>query len=387
MARGIIRVETLVLWIIWCVGCAPTNAPEEPKETDKVTVAQLWSDSSLDGEWVDLEETLVVSGRTLDNTRFFVQEPHGGNQSGLAVDLLGTLLAWSPSVGSRVSLSGTVSLTDIGPTLELADQDDGQILAEGEQANAVAYSDDSEMIFALVAVADVTVTSMPDPHGRADTDKDFGLERTFGVDNPGWQTVGNLVGVITTPGRVSLRSTGDWSGIFNGLDPVVSSIEALQDGEIADGVPVEVPGVTQATPWSRGGRFVVLQDELGNGIWLDAEGWSDATSQPGDTATWTGELRTDDEGPRLRSWFQPELVGSSAIITTDALSDGAILSSHTATVVEGPDDLGEWTTAEGHLLDDRFIALDDIGDSISFTGAVRITNDGTVRLCPTEILP
>ena len=51
----------------------------------------------------------------------------------------------------------------------------------------------------------------------------------------------------------------------------------------------------------------------------------------------------------------------------------------------GPaDEYGERATEEGWLLDDRFRSLDDLGDPVDVTGAVRVDPDGVKRLA---ILP
>ena len=363
-----------MLFLTLIIGCSlPHPAPLEEAEL-VYTVAELNSVEISDGAAVTTAPVVVVSPRTVGFPAFFVQD-EGGGPYGLRVLLFGLLPAWPPAIGSVVTLSGTF-VQGSGPSLGIKAVDDGEVLGRAVPV-ATPYGEDVGS-FSLVSLSGVSVTSAADPLGRADTDGKVGLASVFGVDPPGWGEMGSLIGVVAEGQRVSLRTTADWSGSFAGEPPIEATIAEV--GELSDGTPVRLSGV-QVTPWSRDGRWALLQDENGVGLWVDGEAWGIDSSEEGAAGIWQGEVRSDGEGLRLRTWFEMEMNGTGEAIVTGDLVDGALVSL-TVDEMEPADEYGDRVVGEV-VLDNRFMDLEDLQPPLTVVGAVRLGEE--VRLCPIRL--
>jgi hypothetical protein len=369
-------------WLLLLGACSlPTDTATPPTEPPS-TIADLWDGAAADGDEVVLDRVLVTSPRTADDERFYVQDPDGGPRAGLTVHPRGALPTWPPPVGTPVRLRGAWHASDFGPTLDLVALADGEILGDPEGLSPVDATGDPELAGALVKVS-ATVTSLADPLGRADLDAEVDLGGAFAVPPPGWLDTGVLTGILTEPGRLSPRVASDWTGSMEGAPPQAATVAQIRAGAFADGTPVVLSEVVQAVGWSRGGRYTLVQDGEGTGLWVDAEGWGiEGSSGLSDVGTWTGEVRTDGEGLRLRTWTPVTVTGRGVAEIQTSLSDGA-LSTLAFSGVTGPDLLGDWDTAEEVILGDRFVLLEDLPATVTVTGPVRVAETGEVTLFPT----
>ena len=374
----------MILLILACVRDVSTDEVVDTGTAAGVEVQALWEGTDLEGERITLEDLVVISPETSDRTVFFVQRIGGGENAGLRVTLRGALNGWPLPIGTPVRLTGDLAYTRGYPTLELTDQDDAEKIGPSVEPIATPWSDGSNLLYALVSAPHLRVTSATDPSGYADTDLGFGFANAFGVTPPGWQTEGGVTGIITDVNRISLRKKTDWTGEFVGNPAVLGSISEIRSGAIADGTYVQLDSVVQITPWSRGNRQSVIQDDEGQGLWVDVEAWGSHESQLGDTLIYIGEVRTDKEGIRLRSW-DPVVVLASGTTPLDGSdwTDGMVFET-TISDLTGPDDYGERTAADDVIVDDRFQSLVDLADPTVTTGAVRIGTDDVVRFCPFE---
>lgn len=363
--------------LIGLLGCtAPVLEPLDPPPDDTVTVSELWASPGFQGTVATIAPLIVTSPRTADGTAFFASDPLGGPQSGVRIALDRAFEDWPPPVGTRIAVTAFVVRAGAGPILEIGPDADAVDLGIVGVPPVSPFVPESGLDHGLVSVPGVTVTSAPDPLGRADLNGVGGLGGAFG-DAPGWNRTGDLVGILDG-GRVSPRSRDDWSGDWAGDPPLVTTLAALDD--LAEGTPVVVRDLVLATPWSRDGRWAVVQDPAGVGRWVDAEGWGlwSAVSR-GDVGDWTAEIRSDDAGLVLRVWDSPTSGGVRDILIGDTLTDGAIVTLEVSDIGP-PDPWGERPT-DGPTLDDRFLDLGELPDPVTLTGAVR-TSSGPDRLAP-----
>jgi hypothetical protein len=246
--------------------------------------------------------------------------------------------------------------------LTIDDLDDVVILGEPEAPTITPWSAELELGGCLVSAEDLTVISGVDPAGNADTSGPVSLGGTFAF-TPGYGTAGDAIGLVSAPLTLSVRDSDGWSGESAGLPAVPITLNA----PAPEGQWSALSGVIQAAPWSRDGRWTVVQDDAGAGIWVDVEGWQVSTdSREGDRLDWTGEART---GPRrLRTWLAPEVVGAADVRTVDTAVDGAritlVLDTLGPIEDDGTRDAGAWT------LDDRFVDLSGLTATVTVTGAV-----------------
>jgi hypothetical protein len=338
-----------------------TAAPEAP-----MTIGQLW-DPGVDSSSIVTVEAVVTSGRTAAGDAFYAQAPGGGPRSGLRVALQGALVRWPEPVGTRVALTGAVTYSAGRPILWLRDDDDGAALGASEAVIDELGGEDQG--FGLVRAPGVTVESAVDPAGRADLSTGADLCGAFGALDLAWQAVGDLVGILDID--LCPRGPEDWTETTRGRPWPVLDLESAR--AVADGTPVVLSGVLQAAPWSTDGRWTVLQDPAtGVGLWVDAEA-TGVAGAPGLLATWLGEIRHDDDGPRLRTWL-PALLPKDAAspVTQDVPEDGARVAA-IATGLGPIDAFGDRATAEGWVLDDRFGSLDALADPAEVVAWVRGT--------------
>ncbi|MEQ1507563.1 MAG: hypothetical protein ABMB14_35360, partial [Myxococcota bacterium] len=107
--------------------------------------------------------------------------------------------------------------------------------------------------------------------------------------------------------------------------------------------------------------------------------WAEVSE--GSVGRWTGEVR----GGALRVWAAPTDDGAREIVMVDTpvdlAPDGAIVAA-TVTGLGPPDPYGERVDADGTIVDDRFVPLDDLPVD-PLVAAVAREADG-VHLAPTH---
>ncbi|NCG20003.1 MAG: hypothetical protein GWP91_13430 [Rhodobacterales bacterium] len=351
-------------------GCTLALTTEEESYEEPVTVAQLWDGVHNNGLVVTLDDLMITSPKTWNGRSFFAQTTAGGPQSGIRIELDGNLSGWPPPVGTPVSLRGQIWLFDEGPSLFLSKQDNAEILEEPATPTVTPWTDDPELVYALVQV-ELGGTTAPDPAGLAQTDLDLQLRRLFDVNTPGIDQHGVATGIALYENGLGLRSPADWSGDFENAPPIDVSVTDLVD--LPDGSWVRITNLTQATPWSLDGRYAVLQDSVGNGLWVDTEGWSSAHTLLGDRGDWIGEVRTDGEGLRLRTWLPPTINGQGDVFQVVGTKVGDRIALHLTDLSE-PDLQGYRSSAEGWRIDGRFTPIESLPSDVMVVGVIRSSN-------------
>jgi hypothetical protein len=369
---------SLCLFLLTSACASPlTQDPQSPNSP--LTIADLWATQAFSGLEVTITEAQITSGRLANSPSFYAQDAASETPLGLRVDLHGLVNHWPPTPGTLVELTGVISYVDDAPRLAMAANEDGLALGSAE----IAYNTSPETpLHGLVRLDALRVSSRPDPSGRADTDTELDLESAFGVALPDWDNLGQLTGVITSPGRVSLRTPEDWSGTWEEAIAPTTTLSEIRAGAFTDGSPVYVETL-QATPFSRDGRWAVLQDEDGAGLWLDTAHWELDRPEQGALGTWLVEVRED--GQRLHGWNSPSRSGSDdPAVTTEPL-DGALLVETLETLDE-PDATGE-RSSEVYLIDDRFIDTTAWSAPLTVQGALWLPPGATQPiLCPVQSL-
>jgi hypothetical protein len=357
------------------VGCV---VPTEPVDDGLASAAELWT-GAYDPGPVSVGPVVVTSPRTATGGAFYAQDPGGGPGTGLRIDLGGFVSGAPPAMGVEVELVGSWHLDEGGGPVVVVNSADA-IVDIDATADVVAspWSGDPTSLFGVVSLTGATVASMPDPTGRALLDSGQDLVGSFAFATPGYGSSGDLVGVAVEAGGIALRSAADWDGEIRSDPPVDATIDQVRDGSFSDGTPVALSGL-QSAPWSVDGRWTAVQDDQGDGLWIDGESWGIAGSPEGTSGTWTGEVRTGSDGLRLRTWTPPRETGVGTPITGSDPVDGARIA---ATVTGlGPVDAFGDRPADGFALDDRFDSLDALIDGVVVTGIVH--GDGPeLRIAP-----
>lgn len=343
-------------------------------------IPDLWAGRVASDVRVTIQEAIVTSPLTAGGTTFYVQHRGGGPRSGLQVQLFDSLPGVPPPVGTPIRITGTQIQFAGGPTMWLSAQSDLEVLGPPEEPALTEFSDDPELIWALVHASDVTITSSVDPVGIASTDLGQRLRPDFDTRTPGWNRTGDLTAINGLALALLLRTDADWTGEMAGDPALLTTLGELPD--LPDGTPVVVQDVVQATRWSRGGRYAVIQDASGTGFWVDTEGFGTPPSLWGDAGSWSGQLRFGGDGMRLRVWDDPEITGTGPVAIwqgdpNDA-PQGAIVDD-TVTELLGIGARGD-RLCDDWLLDNRFELLGELTDPDDVRGAVRIDAQEIRRL-------
>lgn len=328
----------------------------------------------------------VVSPPTRDGTAFYVQEP--GTGDGLEVRV-GVRWTGPPEVGTSLILELLSVGTAEAPAGWLSSESDLVTLPDAAEPT-VLDAPEAPRAWTLARWPALTVLSAEDPSGRADTSRGVPLDARFGVVLPPPGNTGTLTALVLADGALAPRVATDWEGPREEPAVVEATLADVRAGRVGDGTVVRVTA-TQASPWSRDGRTIVLQED-GVGVWLDAEGWGVRTTRPRDRGVWIGEVRTVGDVGTLRSWTAPELGDpvdfgwvSLGPADPEALPDDGAVVEVDVTGLGRPDAFGERVSAEGLVLDDRFRLLDDAPSDARVRGVVD-RRGPTVVLVVTKVL-
>lgn len=367
--------------MIWAwLACAPPDLPSDAADEVVVpvvyTVRDLREAPPAVGANVLVGPLSVLSGPTPGSGAVYLQSPEDG--LGVEVRPGDHLDGWPPPIGTLLRLRGVHVGSTSAPVLYLSDVGDVELLGGVAETVVVQSPATPPGAYTLVSWPEVQITSAPDPSGRAYTSLQFVLEDRFRIGLPGLGNTGSVTGIVLPTGTVALRRPEDWVGTRSlGLIGALT-LAQIRGGTIVDGAAVLVEA-TQATPWSRGDRYVLLQDAAGNGVWVDAEGFGDGRGQVGEIGVWQVEVRRFGAQPRLRTWWPHVVTGVREVVTSDEVVDGKLVE-RTVTGIGPSDVTGERATAEGWWLDDRFVPLAALGETAVVRAAVEARPDGSIRL-------
>jgi hypothetical protein len=364
--------------VLLVVACAPwpqAPAPVVEAEDGPKTLAELRAELPAYGTFVRVGPVRVVSGAAPLDGAVVVQDSNSGD--GMLVLPGARLDQWPPGVGADVELRVVWVGGRSAAVGYLAADADAVVVGSGAPVVLAA----PERAWSLGAWRVVTVTSEPDPAGFADTSIGARLSDRFGVGLPRLGSFGGLVAVVTSEGALAPRTERDWTGTWALPDPERTTVAAVRAGAHAAGSWVSMEA-TQAAPWSPDGRWTVVQDAAGSGLWVDAEGFGQGVGRAGDVAVWTGEVRGEAGQLWLRAWSPPVAVGTAEVVVGGD-GDGAVVV-RSLVQIGAPDAWGE-RRAGDLVLDDRLRPIDGLAAPVSVRGA--LWRRGEERLVVIDVVP
>lgn len=312
----------------------------------------------------------MTTGLAQDHLTAFAQDP----VTGLGVELLmgETLDGWPPPIGTPLKVRGYYAGPPEAPQVWVSSMKDVTVLGAPEPP-VVLDGDDLPLALSLASWEDVTVWTRPDPSGRAKLSVRRESDGRFGRFMPDAGNTGRLTGVVLEDGSVAPRSEADWSGPRDPYTPVESTIARVLSSVESPGATVRVSGV-QVAPWTIGGRYTVIQDEAGRGLWVDAEGWSPWLAQPGRSGVFEGQLVVTAGTWQLRTWTEPAWSDAPLATPIEApVAEHGAWVSFPVSGIQATDGRGDRRVDGDVVLDDRFQALDAVQDGWTVQGVVDLT--------------
>ncbi len=375
MYRVLLRVIPLL--VAACTGAG--TSPEVGAEPGR-TVRSLWEDPPVVGASVLVREAVITSGRGADGLTVYAQQPE--TTLGLEIRAAASLHGWPPPVGTPVSFRAIYEGPPTAPRVWLQDVDSVEVLGELAEPTVRDEPTGAPPPFTLARWSGIVIETRADPTGRLNT-SGFRMESRFGVRAPGPGSVGVVTGLVTERETVTLRTEEDWQGTREPLVVVDATVADILDGKVPEGTWVRLEA-TQATPWSRGGRLTLLQDEA-RGLWVDTEGFDVGPGEVGERGVWVGEAIRGGDFWYLRTWVPREVVGVGIPAISEELVHGAIVQRQVLSLLP-PNPLGERAADGDTLLDDRFIDLSGLPEDVEVTAAVDLSSGLSLAVIRAEAL-
>lgn len=345
----------MILLLAACqVGSGPADDP--PAAPERTDLAAVVASSPQVGAVRTIDPLRVVTPPSPIDGAVVAQDPVTGQ--GVLVQVGARVTGWPPALHQEIAVSA-VWLNGSPPTIGLH-ATTSLLARRAVQAPVVTPFDGTQPAWTLVEAVGVRVASSVDPLGRADTEPALGLEDRFGVGLPGYGAEGDLRAVVGSDGRLWPADAASWVELSPPIEAREVTIAELRGTGLRPGTPVQV--VARAvTPFSEDGRWLLLQDEAGDGIWVDAAGYG-PWRLPTGLARWDAELRFVSGAAVLRAWGEPANLGGDArrIVAPDISPvDGRVVRLRPGPSA-APDAWGDRLTDAGFLLDDRYVNLVEV---------------------------
>jgi len=292
-------------------GSTDTGGDTGATATLSLTCQELRSGKLAEGSPVTLEEVIVTSPLLADGSGFFVQDPGGGLDHGLFVDVDAVADPVKVAPGDVLQLSGQVGTVDLGTALVLALADD--LVQTGTATPTVTPVDESapasDYDAVLVSLDAPTFMACPDDQGRVQADDGHKLGSAFfPLDADRNSHADQATGIMMAPGGdgafvLEPRSLDDLAGLTRGdgcswtipaLNQALSTAVAQHpDADLSFDVSLPPAVVTSALSTSDLTGLFVQELDSGSygGLFVDVPGSAydeSADLQPGAMLTLSG---------------------------------------------------------------------------------------------------
>lgn len=371
------------LWALGWVACrTPSTVGDSGPPDDAaaaITIQDIQQGAIAAGTEVTLEQVTVSSGLTWAGDAFYLQQPGGGERSGLQVYLDGVMDPVDPQVGRGANVTGLVMEDGISTALWVDHREDVEWVEAAmppvaDELVGPQVSDWSVWEGGLVQVVDVQVLSLPDPYGALHSSAGVGFGSLFqAVTVPVGTVCAQVWGVVTcsTWGcQVNPRDPQDLVGCTGGETPRLTLRQVREEGTWADHT-VELEGVIATSGLGLDGRTFFVQDPGGGasagmqvedpfgGLELLVGQVLDLTATVvGSGDTWL--LRIPDQGLVVPTgeWLEPVVSVLDPGESVPTSYEGQLVSLGPVSVSAAADPWGEVALDNGMTLDDLFLAQD-----------------------------
>ena len=265
MSRTFLPLVILVSLGSACIN--PEKKDDDNDQTDQTTIFDIQQGLVEEDTVVSLNNVLVSTPMTLEGDGFFIQDPAGGEYSGIYVYLQGSFSDLFLSVGDQISLSGTYTeyyeLSELTVTSETAISITGYNDLPTTPVSDVTDWEPYEGV--VVQLADQEVQDCTNQYGEVGLSEGIQMDDAFfPFDASKGDTFETVSGAITySYGEFKLwpRSEEDLSGKTDGPG-CTSTIAEIQSEGIEGGVELEGVVVTSGMTYDGEGFFI---QDMGGG--------------------------------------------------------------------------------------------------------------------------
>jgi hypothetical protein len=405
-------LTALAVWsLIACIK-PPTSTDDTDNNTGDLpdicnggtTIADVQQGGFVDGDEVEIPCAVVTGELTATNDGFFLQDPGGGEWSGVYVYLYGGMEPEDLdfAVGDLVSVAGVISEWNDLTEISIATAYDVAVI--GEYPVTVDEVDCGTADWepwegCLISIDGLEVTSWPDNYGQVETSCGITFDDLYFDYNTGTgATCTPVVGPLTytyEAYRLVPRDADDMAACTEPDTVDGSTIVEMKANGAGDGDYVNLEGVVITTELTPDGELFFVQDEGGGEnsglvVYIGSDSY-DAV---------VGNV-IDLQGPLSVYYDLTEIApttitdtGATATPTADVLSaspadwevyEGALVELTGVDIVSDADNYGEVETNFGINIDDLFHdhGMGD-GESYSSVTGVIIYSYENYKLEPRE---
>ena len=238
------------------VGCLQPKIAETADDTGSFdsqtasTAADVQQGLIGDGEGVVLAEVVVTTPMTSEGSGFYVQDPGGGEWSGMYIFTETMSGVFTPLVGDKISITGTVSEFYDFTEVKVSSAESIQVIGE-EDVVAVeigSVSDWEPYESVLVSLSDQQVVSAINSYGEVNLSSGIAMDNIFyDFDTEYGASYDAVVGAVSysfEEFKIGPRSDDDLQGYVPGEAAEASSVADIQQNGVVGAASVEGVVVT-----------------------------------------------------------------------------------------------------------------------------------------------
>lgn len=408
MNRHICGMIPTLISTVALIGCVKPTTSDDGTNTlgtgaSGVTIYDIQQGNVEEDTLVTIDGVLVSTPINLEGSGFFIQDPAGGEYSGVYVFLQGTFTDLNISVGDEVSVTGTFTeyydFTEVTVTSTEGIQVTGEGTVTPTPVSNVTDWEPWEGV--LIELSDQEVDACIDSYGEVGLSA--GIEMDDGIyvyDTESGATYSAIVGAVTynfEEYKVLPRGPEDLQGYTAG-ESCLTTITAINSENIEGTVELEDVVVTSGLTDEGDGFFI--QDQGGGAysgiyVFLSMKDTSWFNLSVGDTIDVRGDALEwyDLTELKVSSQDAVTVTGSAdpvAEVLTSAPVDwepyeGALVTWTDVGITSSVDDYGECDTDYGISMDDLFYDFHlSSGDTVeSVTGLITYSWE-EYKLCPRD---
>ncbi|MDP6931933.1 MAG: hypothetical protein QGG40_03415 [Myxococcota bacterium] len=399
----------LALFPLLAIGCIQPKSTDDDSDSEEGTSIQDIRTGAVEEDSdVTLSEVIVTSEISSSLNGFFIQEPEGGEYSGVFVYLQGALTDLSVSVGDELTIQGSTTEYYEWTELSLESASGIEVTGSGSVASETltgtedwGAEDWEPWESVLVTLVDQTAETSVNSYGEVELSGGLKMDNAF-FDFDTEQ--GAVYTAVTGPlsyaweeFHLNPRTEDDLEGYTAGEGPATVSCAQIQGGEVAEDSQVTLESVVATSGLTRDDAGFFVQDDGGGslgGIYIYL-GSTELEVAAGDVLTLSGTYTEYYDLSEISVYDSSdvEITGSGTPVATELTEtpddwedyEGVLITLSDVTLDSSPDDYNQIDLNWGIMMDDLFYSYDlEEGESFSSVTGVLTYNYSEYKIGPRD---